>query len=154
MPRTLYNTYINTVLYFIITVVLLGMFFVGLISYSLDKNVLNRLDKIMGEIGDIGKKGDLKRRITVNGNDELSALASSINSTFQALQKSERNLEDSEKNYRSIFENTGTAMLIADEDMTISLVNKTFENILKQNKTDIEGKQNWINMLVPEDRRK
>ena len=90
MPRTLYNTYITTVLYFIITVVLLGMFFVGLIIYSLDKNVLNRLDKIMGEIGDIGKKGDLKRRITVNGNDELSDLASSINNTFQALQKSER----------------------------------------------------------------
>ena len=45
-------------------------------------------------------------------------------------------------------------MLIADEDMTISLVNKTFENILKQNKADIEGKQNWINMLVPADRDK
>jgi PAS domain S-box-containing protein len=45
-------------------------------------------------------------------------------------------------------------MLIADEDMTISLVNKTFENILKQNKEDIEGKQNWINMLVPAEREK
>jgi PAS domain S-box-containing protein len=154
MPRTLYNTYINTVHYFIITIVLLGMFFAGLIIYSLDKSVLNRLDKIMGEIKDIGKKGDLKRRITVNGNDELSDLASSMNNTIHALQKSERNLEDSEKNYRSIFENTGTAMLIADEDMTISLVNKTFENILKQNKEDIEGKQNWINMLVPADQEK
>ena len=154
MPRTLYNTYINTVLYFIITIVFLGMFFVGLIIYSIDKNVLNRLDKIMGEIGDIGKKGDLKRRITVKGNDELSDLASSINNTIQALQKSELNLEDSEKNYRSIFENTGTAMLIADEDMTITLVNKTFENILKQNKKDIEGKQNWINMLVPAEQKK
>ena len=47
----------------------------------------------MGEIRDIGKKGDLKHRITVNGNDELSDLASSINSTFHALQKSERKLE-------------------------------------------------------------
>jgi PAS domain S-box-containing protein len=154
MPRTLYNTYINTVLSFTITIILLGIFFAGLIIYSLDKTVLNRLDKIMGEIRDIGKKGNLKRRITVNGNDELSDLALSINNTFHALQKSERNLEDSEKNYKSIFENTGTAMLIADEDMTISLVNKTFENILKQNKEDIEGKQNWINMLVPAEREK
>ena len=154
MPRTLYNTYISTVVDFIVIIILMGMFFVGLIIYSLDKNVLNRLDKIMGEIRVIGKKGDLKRRIAVNGNDELSDLASSINNTIHALQKSERNLEDSEKNYRSIFENTGTAMLIADEDMTISLVNKTFENILKQNKEDIEGKQNWINMLIPADREK
>ena len=154
MPRTLYNSYIDTILYFIITIIFLGMFFVGLVLYSLDKNVLTRLDKIMGEIRDIGKKGDLKRRITVNGNDELSDLALSINNTVKALQKSELKLEDSEKSYRSIFENTGTAMLIADEDMTISLVNKTFENILKQNKDKIEGKQNWIDMLVPEDRKK
>ena len=154
MPRTLYNSYIDTVLYFIITIILFGVFFVGLVLYSLDKNVLTRLDRIMGEIRIIGKKGDLKDRITVTGKDELSDLASSINSTVQALQKSEKNLEDSEKKYRSIFENTGTAMLIADEDMTISLVNKTFQNILKQNKADIEGKQNWIDMLVPEDRKR
>ena len=154
MPRTLYNSYIDTILYFIITIVLCGMFFVGLVIYSLDKNVLNRLDKIMGEIKDIGKKGDLKRRITVTGNDELSDLASSINNTVHALQKSERNLEESENKYRNIFENTGTAMLIADEDMTISLVNKTFENILKRNKEDIEGKLNWIDMLIPDDRKK
>jgi PAS domain S-box-containing protein len=154
MPRTLYNSYIDTVFYFIVTIILFGMFFVGLVLYSMDKNVLTRLDKIMGEIRDIGKKGDLKRRITVDGNDELSDLALSINNTVQALQKSEQNLEDSEKNYRSIFENTGTAMLIADEDMTISLVNKTFEKILNQDKNEIEGKQNWIDMLIPEDRMK
>ncbi len=106
----------------------------------------------MGEIIDIGKKGDLKRRVTITGNDELSDLASSINNTVSALQKSEQDLEHSEKNYRSIFENTGTAMIIVDEDMTISLVNKTFQNILKQKKNEIEGETNWINILTPEDR--
>ena len=45
-------------------------------------------------------------------------------------------------------------MIIAEEDMTISLVNKTFENILKLNKDQIEGKLNWIEMLVPEDQEK
>jgi PAS domain S-box-containing protein len=152
IPRTLYNSYLDTVLYFIISIILVGLFFVGLILYSLDKNVLNRLDKIMGEIMDIGKKGDLKRRVTIIGDDELSDLASSINNTVSALQKSEQDLEHSEKNYRSIFENTGTAMIITDEDMTISLVNKTFQNILKQKKNQIEGKMNWIDILTPEDR--
>jgi PAS domain S-box-containing protein len=154
MSRTLYKSYLNTVLYFIISIVMIGLFFVGLILYSLDKNVLNRLDQIMSEIIDIGKKGDLKRRITVFGNDELSDLALSINNTVYALQKSEQNLEESEKNYKSIFENTGTAMIIAEEDMTITLVNKIFENIVKQDKEDIEGKLNWIDILIPEDREK
>ena len=38
--------------------------------------------------------------------------------------------------------------------MTITLVNKIFENIVKQDKDDIEGKLNWIDMLIPEDRNK
>lgn len=154
MSRTLYKSYLNNVLYFIISVLMVGLLFVGLTLYYLDKNVLNRLDKIISEIMIIGKIGDLKQRVTVSGNDELSDLASSINGTLKALYSSEKNLEESEKKYRSIFENTGTAMLIAEEDMTISLVNRTFENILGKNKDQIEEKMNWIEMLVSEDREK
>ena len=154
MSRTLYKSYLNSVLDYIVSILLVGIFFLGLILCSLDKNILNRLDIIMGEIIDIGKNGNIKRRVTISGNDELSDLASSINNTFYALQKSEKNLEKSEKNYKSIFENTGTAMIITEEDMTISLVNKTFENILRLNKDQIEGKLNWIEMLVPEDQEK
>jgi PAS domain S-box-containing protein len=154
MSRVLYNSYLKSVVDFIVSILLVGVFFTGLILYSLDKNILNRLDKTMGEIKAIGRKGDLKRRVTVSGNDELSDLASSINNTFFALQMSEQNLEASEKKYRSIFENTGTAMIIAEEDMTISLVNRTFENILNLKKEQIEGKMNWIDLLVPEEREK
>ena len=126
----------------------------GLVLYYLDRNVLNRLDKIISDIMDIGKKGDLKRRVKVSGDDELSDLASSINNTFHALQKSEKQLEDSEEKYRSIFENTGTAMIITDENMTITLANRTFKNILNEKGDQIEGKLNWIDMLVPDDREK
>jgi len=105
----------------------------------------------MGEIVDIGKTGDIKRRVSVSGDDELSALASSINSSLFSLQKYEKDLETSEKKYRNIFENTGTAMLIAEDDLTISLVNKTFENMLGLKKSDIIG-NNWIELVVPEQR--
>jgi PAS domain S-box-containing protein len=154
MARTLYNSYLNTVLYFIVSIILVGLLFMGLVLYYLDRNVLNRLDKIISDILDIGKKGDLKRRIKVSGDDELSDLASSINNTFHALQKSEKLLEDSEEKYRSIFENTGTAMIITDENMNITLTNRTFQNILNQKGDQIEGKLNWIEMLVPDDREK
>ncbi len=146
MVRTLYNSYLGNVLYFVGALLLVGILFVILILYFLDKNVLNRLDKLMTEIVDIGKKGDINRRVTVSGDDELTDLASSINSSLFSLQKSERDLEISEKKYRNIFENTGTAMIIAEEDMTISLVNRTFENIFNSSKHDIIGK-NWINMI-------
>ena len=154
MARTLYNSYLNTVLYFIVSIIIVGLLFMGLVLYYLDRNVLNRLDKIISDILDIGKKGDLKRRVKVSGDDELSDLASSINNTFHALQKSEKLLEDSEEKYRSIFENTGTAMIITDENMNITLANRTFQNILNQKGDQIEGKLNWIGMLVPDDREK
>jgi PAS domain S-box-containing protein len=152
MSRSLYNSYLNSVLYFIVSLLLVGIVFVAINLYMLDKNVLHRLDRIVDEIKVIGKKGDLRRRVTVSGNDELSDLALSINGTFIALQRSERDLEDSERKYRSIFENTGTAMIITDDDMTISLVNRTFENIMGLKKADIEGKLNWLSMVVPDER--
>jgi PAS domain S-box-containing protein len=151
MARTLYHAYLNIVYYFVGSLLLVGILFVILALYVLDKNLLNRLDKLMAEIVDIGKKGDIKRRVTVSGDDELGDLASTINSSLFSLQKFEKDLETSEKKYRNIFENTGTAMLIAEDDLTISLVNKTFENMLGLKKSDIVG-NNWIDLIVPEQR--
>lgn len=153
MARTLYHSYLSSVFYFVGSVLLVGILFVILALSVLDKNVLNRLDKLIAEIVDIGKKGDIKRRVTVSGDDELAELASSINSSLFSLQKYEKDLETSEKKYRNIFENTGTAMIIAEDDLTVSLVNKTFENMMGMKKSDIIGK-NWIEMIVPGQREK
>lgn len=153
MARTLYHSYLSSVLYFVGSVLLVGILFVILALFVLDKNVLNRLDKLMAEIVDIGKKSDIKRRVTVSGDDELAELASSINSSLFSLQKYEKDLETSEKKYRNIFENTGTAMIIAEDDLTVSLVNRTFENMLGMKKSDIIG-MNWIEIIVPEQREK
>lgn len=152
MSRSLYKTYTNTVFYFIGSILLIGLIFIVMILYSLDRNVLQRLDLLIREILDIGEKGDLKRRVTISGEDELTELASSINSSLMALHKSEKNLEASEKKYRSIFENTGTAMIIIEEDTTISLVNRTFERFLNLGKDDIEGEMKWIDLIVPADK--
>lgn len=152
MSRSLYKTYINTIFYFIGSILLVGLVFIVTILYSLDRNVLQRLDLLISEILDIGKKGDLKRRVSISGEDELTDLAASINSSLMALLKSEKNLEESEKKYRSIFENTGTAMIIIEEDTTISLVNRTFERFLNLGKDEIEGEMKWIDMIVPADK--
>jgi len=45
--------------------------------------------------------------------------------------------------YRSIFESTGTAMIISENDMTISLTNREFEKLSGYSKEEIEGKINW-----------
>ena len=53
-------------------------------------------------------------------------------------------LKESESKYRSIFENTGTATIIVEEDRTISLANNEFEQLSGYTKQEIEGRKNLI----------
>ena len=65
--------------------------------------------------------------------------------------QAEAALQESEEKYRTIFENTGTVMLIIEEDMTISLVNSEFEKVSGYSKAEIEGKKNWTEFVTKED---
>lgn len=60
-------------------------------------------------------------------------------------------LEESEAEYRTIFEHTGTATVIIDEDTTLSLVNTEFEKISGYLKDELEGKKSWTDFVVAED---
>jgi two-component system, cell cycle sensor histidine kinase and response regulator CckA len=63
----------------------------------------------------------------------------------------EQSMRESEKRYRAVFENTGTAMIIVDEDMTLSMVNSEFEMLSGYSKDQLEGKTRWTEFVAPED---
>jgi len=65
--------------------------------------------------------------------------------------KAEAALQESKEKYQTIFENTGTAMAILEEDMTISMVNTEFERLSGYSKAEIEGKKSWTEFVVKED---
>ena len=65
--------------------------------------------------------------------------------------KAEEALKESRDVYRTIFETTGTAMLIGEEDTTISIVNTEFEKLSGYSKEEVEGKKSWIEFLVKVD---
>ncbi len=60
-------------------------------------------------------------------------------------------LKDSETTYRAIFENTGTATIIVDENRFVSYVNSEFANMSGYSKDQIENKMKWFDFFVPED---
>lgn len=66
----------------------------------------------------------------------------------------EQALRDSEIHYRTIFDNTGTAMLITDENMVISLVNAESVALLGISKEELEGKRKWTDFVTPESLKK
>lgn len=66
------------------------------------------------------------------------------------LKEIENRLKESEAFYKTLFENTGTASIIVDEDTTILMVNTQFEKLSGYSKEDVEGKISWKEMVPPE----
>ncbi len=74
------------------------------------------------------------------------------------LEKSESNGKrtkkaqpSSENFYKTIFENTKTATAILEEDDTIFLVNREFEQRTGYTKEEVEGKKRWMEFIVRKD---
>jgi PAS domain S-box-containing protein len=66
-------------------------------------------------------------------------------------ERAEDALKESEVRYRTIFENTGTATVIVEEDGTIVLANRQFERMTGYSRSEIEGKKKWTEFVAPED---
>ena len=87
-----------------------------------------------------------------------SAIALENARLFEELQKeitehqqAEEALTKSEEKYRAIFENTGTATVILEENTVISMANTQFERLSGYSKEEIENKIKWTDFVIPED---
>jgi len=76
-----------------------------------------------------------------------STLEKKVNERTTALKKSEAK-------YRTIFENTGTAIVIIEEDMKISLANSVFINLSGYEKDEIEDRMPMTTFIDVKGRRK
>jgi len=70
---------------------------------------------------------------------------------FERLEAARKSLQASEENYRTVFENTGTAMVVVEEDQIISLANTEFVQLSGFSRDEIEGKKSWTEFVVKED---
>jgi diguanylate cyclase (GGDEF)-like protein/PAS domain S-box-containing protein len=61
-----------------------------------------------------------------------------------------RRLAASEEQYRTLFENAGDALLVIEEDTTIAMVNRHFEEMMGYRREEVEGKMSFLR-LIPED---
>ncbi len=79
-------------------------------------------------------------------NEELSGMVAIVNDITEEV-LSRRKLHLSEEKYRTIFEITGTAIVTIEEDMTMSLVNRKFEEITGYKTDEIVGKLKWTALV-------
>ncbi len=64
--------------------------------------------------------------------------------------RSEEKLLESEKRYKTIFGNTGTATTIIEENSTISLANDEFERLSGYSRAEVEGRKSWKDFVEGE----
>ncbi|MBP7342317.1 MAG: PAS domain S-box protein [Smithellaceae bacterium] len=86
--------------------------------------------------------------ITFEG--KQAVLGSAMDITQQKM--TEKKLMESENLYRTIFETTGTATVIIEDDKTLSLINSEFEKVTGYKIKDWEGKRTWVDLIDERDR--
>jgi len=124
LPRDIHQQGQQTVLYVVISLVVVGVVFGVVILLLLDKAVLSRFFRLGVGLRKIREMGDVSQRLPITGRDELSNLATDINSMLASLQKSEGQLVESEK-YQHLFENTLDGILVVDaQTMKVVLANQ------------------------------
>ena len=69
----------------------------------------------------------------------------------QILLASEATIRESENRYRTVFESTGTAMVILNEDTSIGFANKEFFHLTGYSQEDIDKKRSWTEFIFRDD---
>jgi two-component system, sensor histidine kinase PdtaS len=87
----------------------------------------------------------IRQFITLNENKNLLSLAEN---EIESRKIAEKIAHENEIYYKAIFENTGTAIIIIDQDMTISKVNSEVERLTGYSKKEIEGRKKWTDFAV------
>lgn len=85
--------------------------------------------------------------------DSSGAVTGAIESIrdISEYRRVESALRESENTYRAIFENTGSATIMIEEDTTISLANSQWVKLSEYSREEQEGKMSWTQFIVPED---
>lgn len=93
----------------------------------------------------------LLRARTHARNSELMEKTRLLEHEIQERSNIEEALRSSESQYRSVFENTGTATLIVDDEANITIVNSEFERLSGYPRDEIEGKMPWTRFVLADD---
>jgi PAS domain S-box-containing protein len=81
---------------------------------------------------------------------DLEVVNKKLQQEAEERQRTWETLKKSQIEYSTIFENTGNAMVIVEEDTIISLANAEFAKLSGYSKEEIEGKKSWTEFFVDE----
>ncbi|MBN1258594.1 PAS domain S-box protein [Candidatus Peregrinibacteria bacterium] len=111
-------------------------------------NISHRKEGISSSYeGDLLTKSGKKIPVLLSGTPLPDGGTIGIMTDLTELKKKENALRENEQKYRAIFENTGTATIIINENKFIILANSEFEKMAGYKKEQIESKKKWTDFF-------
>jgi diguanylate cyclase (GGDEF)-like protein/PAS domain S-box-containing protein len=114
----------------------------------LEKQVLARITRLSRDVGMVGASGDLSRRVQLTGKDEIKHLSDEINKMLEALERSNRELLESEEKFRAISDTANDAIIVMDDEGNISFWNEAATRTFGYPVQEVLGKD-LHDLLVP-----
>jgi sensor domain CHASE-containing protein/nitrogen-specific signal transduction histidine kinase len=97
MPRDIYAEGQTAVNYFMLSSFLWTVVFVGIVMLLLEKTVLSRLLSLSKKVSLIGNAEQMSTRVPMQGNDEITKLAASINKMLTEIENKTIRLRSTER---------------------------------------------------------
>lgn len=149
MHRDIYGQGQESIYYFVLSLLVIGLALGGGTFFLLEEQVLSRLTKLIKNVSDVSTRGDLSVRMPITGKDELSQLSREINGMLEVIEKSDKALRYSEEKYRLIVENANETIAIAQEGR-LKYVNPKAVQLIGYSQEELTSKA-FLEFIHPED---
>ncbi|MDD4653180.1 MAG: SpoIIE family protein phosphatase, partial [Methanothrix sp.] len=146
-PRAIYRQGERSLSSFVVLFTLADVFLFMLTLLFLDRSVLYRLSALTAGVALIGRSQNMASRLVIQGKDELSGLASSVNDMLDALGLAHEEIKNSERRYKAVVEEQSDLILRTMTDGTITYCNEVFCRFFSCGQDEIMGTN--IEELIP-----
>ena len=148
-PRMIYRQGLASMLYFILSVLAVGVVFGVVILLLLERTVLSRLARLSASVTSIGADSDLSKRVPLTGSDELSSLAGTVNGMLETLEQSQRGLRESEAKVKVLLNAIPDLILQVSRDGTFLDVKEAKNAVVLVQANELLGKK--VHEVLPEE---